>query len=637
MESPASPEPPPPGGPLSWATPAALASSVLRGYERWRSTRFTLTERQRLFGLTVAIGGVCGLIAVVFHHSIGFLERLTVDAAAAAEDGLPWLVVIPMAGALCAGLLLLVVPGARGSGIPQVKLAYASKSFRIRFRDVLGKYAIGTLQVGTGSSLGREGPTVFICSGIAAGMGKLAGVSAHNLKLLLPVGTAAGIAAAFNAPIAAVTFTIEEIIGQLEQTLLTGVIVAAALAAVVARSLSGDNPVFSIPQGYGLDHPSSLVIYVGLGLAAALVSVAFTDSLLWVRARFSRSKHLPVWSRPAIGGLVTGGLAAGALWLLGVGGVTGAGYHSLVQALSGTFTVDTLLILGGLKLIATVFSYSSGGAGGIFAPTLFIGAMLGGAFGALDIEVFGHGHAELGSFALVGMGAVFAGTIRAPITSVLIIMEMTGGYGLTLPLMISNMIAFAIARRLRPTQIYEAFLVQDGIDIHPPRPVETLDGVTIERVELEREPRTFAPGDPASLVVKQLVTAGRQEVFPVIDRERRLVGIITLDDITSLAAESSHLEGLVCAADLMRKPLSVRGDDAVQRALDRMAALDARQLPVLDLEDRIAGLVDEAAIAHELLRVHAEGKEAAAAAAAADPGADLADHDAADGHDTPSG
>lgn len=602
---------PPKPSPFRWVSPSGLASTVVRGYELWRATRFSLTERQRLFGLTVAIGGVCGLVGVVFHYAIRGLEQLTIEPAFDSSDWIPWVIAIPTAGALLAGILLAFIPGARGSGIPQVKQAYVSKTARIRFRDALGKFAIGTLQVGTGSSLGREGPTVFICSGVATGMGKLAGVSPQNLKLLLPVGTAAGIAAAFNAPIAAVTFTIEEIIGNLEQTLLTGVIVAAALAAVVARSLSGDNPVFSIPQGYGLDHPSSLVTYVGLGIAAALVSVMFTDALLWTRAVFGSLQRVPLWARPAIGALIVGGLAVAAMCFLGVTGVTGGGYQGLLQALQGTFSVKTLVILGALKLIATVASYSSGGAGGIFAPTLFFGAMLGGAFGALDVELFDHAHVELGSFALVGMGAVFAGTIRAPITSVLIIMEMTGGYGLTLPLMISNMIAYAIARRLRPLQIYEALLVQDGIQLHPPRNTDTLDGLMLERIELDLEPRTLAPADPVSRVVQQITSAGRQEVFPVIDDDRRLVGVITLDDIASLVADSAHLEGLVCAADLMRPPVSVRPHDQVQRALEKMAELEARQLPVLDLEDRVAGMVDEAAIAHEVLRVHASRKQPA--------------------------
>ncbi len=590
--------------------PRTLATVVNRGYQLWLQTkaRFSPTERQRLFGLTIAIGGVCGLVAVAFHQSIRWLEVLTIERAfgAPGDSWIGWVILVPTLGALLAGAMLYYVPGARGSGVPQVKVAYASKALKLRLRDSVGKFFIGVVQIGTGSSLGREGPTVQICAGVAKGMGKLVGVSAQNLKLLLPVGAAAGIAAAFNAPIAAATFTIEEIVGKLDQTLLSGVIVAAALAAVVERSVLGEHPVFSIPQGYGLDHASSLILYAALGVAAALVSVAFTESLLRLRRRFNASSKLPVWARPAVGGAVTGLLGVGVMLLVHVGGITGGGYVGLAGALSGKFGIEVLLVLGAAKLVATVFSYSSGGAGGIFAPSLFIGAMLGGAFGALDVEVFGHSHSEVGAFALVGMGAVFAGVIRAPITSVLIIIEMTAGYGLTLPLMIANMMAFGVARQLRPTPIYEALLEQDGIQLHAKKPVaDSLDGLAIARIKLDASPHAeLAPSDHAARILEIVESAGRQEVFPVLDGTRHLLGVVTLDDVTMLAADA-ELEGLVCATDLMRPPVSLQLHDLVSRALDLMLSMGVRELPVVDGEGVLLGLVDEASIAHEFMRVRA--------------------------------
>jgi CIC family chloride channel protein len=581
----------------------AFGAMILRAWSTAR-VRLQPTERQRLFGLTVAIGGVCGLVAVAFHQSIGWVEGLTIDRAFAApgELWIPCVILVPALGALAAGIMLHHLPGARGSGVPQVKLAYASTATRLRVRDSLGKFVIGAIQIGTGSSLGREGPTVQICSGVAKGMGRLVGVSVQNLKLLLPVGSAAGIAAAFNAPIAAVTFTIEEVVGTLDQTLLSGVIVAAALAAVVERSLLGDSPIFTIPKGYGLEDPSSLLIYAVLGVAAALVSVAFTELLLRLRRRFHEST-LPPWLRPAIGGAATGVIAVGAMLLVGTGGITGGGYHVLVGALSGGYAVEILLVLGACKLVATVLSYASGGAGGIFAPSLFMGAMLGGAFGALDIELFGHTHSEIGSFALVGMGAVFAGTIRAPITSVLIIIEMTAGYGLTLPLMISNMTAYGLARRLRPLPIYEALLEQDGIRLRARKSVvEAIPGPSIERLELDARPHAaFAPGEGATHLLEVFAAAGRQEVFPVLDPDRRLIGIVTVEDLTALAAEPD-LGGLVCAADMMRPPVAVRRTDPVSRALELMMSTRIRELPVVDADRRVLGWVGEATIAHEYVR-----------------------------------
>lgn len=566
--------------------------------------RFTPTERQRLFGLTIAIGAVCGLVAVGFHLAIRWVESITIERALSQSGWslVPWTLAVPVLGALIAGIALVRFPGARGSGIPQVKIAYIAKSMKLRARDSLAKFFIGTVQIGTGSSLGREGPTVQICAGVAKAMGRFAGVSARNIKLLLPVGVAAGIAAAFNAPIAAVTFTIEEIVGKLDQTLLSGVIVAAAVAAVVERSILGENPILSIPPDVGLDHASSLLLYAGLGVGAALVSIAFTDALLYLRAQFRRSR-LPIWVQPAIGAFVTAGIAIGILWWRDADGITGGGYPALFNALHGTLVVETLVILCAGKLVATVFSYSSGGAGGIFAPSLAMGALLGGVFGFLDVELFGHGTNELSSFALVGMGAVFAGVIRAPITSVLIIIEMTGGYGLTLPLMIANMIAYAIARHLRPKQIYEALLEQDGIAVHEsPRPSDGLDTLVIESTTLQTSYTRFNPDDPAPRLIEVIADAGPQTVFPVVGEDARLVGVVTLDDLAMLARESD-LGSLVCAADLMRPPLALEPRDSLERALSTMTDAEVRQLVIVDEERRVVGLLDEVTIARDFLRL----------------------------------
>ncbi len=376
-----------------------------------------------------------------------------------------WTLLTPTLGGLVAGVLLLAAPGAAGSGMPQVKAAYAAGRGRVRARDALGKFVITAVAIGSGASLGREGPTVQICAGVTSWLGRVTSLPKESVRRLLPVGVAAGIAAAFNAPIAAVTFTIEEVVGNLDQTVLSGVVVAAALAAVVERSVLGAQPVFEVSRQYGLEHASSLLFYAGLGLAAAAVSVIFTDSLLGLRAWFKRFHGLPGWAHPALGGLVTGALAVIGLYFLKSRGVTGGGYETLSRALLGQIGFRVLLALCALKLIATVACYGSGAAGGIFAPSLFIGAMLGGAFGFVDVAALDHGESQLGAFALVGMGAVFAGIIRAPITSVLIIFEMTGGYGLVLPLMIANMISYGLARHWRPVPIYEALLEQDGIII----------------------------------------------------------------------------------------------------------------------------------------------------------------------------
>jgi chloride channel protein, CIC family len=329
----------------------------------------------------------------------------------------------------------------------------------------LGKFVLCALQLGSGASLGVEGPTVQICAGVSSLLSRVARLSPVNSKRMASVGMAAGIAAAFNAPIAAITFTLEELIGTLDQTMLSGVIVAAALAAVVEHGILGTNPIFHVPrlQTYTLTNASSLVSCALLGLLAAIVSVAFTDSLLAVRAWCRHLGSVPRWAQPAMGGAATGCLAVAAIGLFHLNGIAGDSYKTLTQALLGNLPVAAMAALCVLKLAATVTSYSSGGSGGIFAPSLFMGGMLGGGVGYLDVTVFHHPADTIGTFAVVGMGAVFAGIVRAPMTSILIIFEMTGGYGLVLPLMIANMSAFALARHWRHTPIYEALLEQDGI------------------------------------------------------------------------------------------------------------------------------------------------------------------------------
>ena len=253
-----------------WAAKISAKVSLVPGLVARLLRRSVPNERQQLFALTVVIGGACGLAAVAFHELIELVSHFAIDPALAApgRSWIGWTLLVPTLGGLAAGLLLqYVVPNARGSGIPQVKVAFAGRGAPLRMRDSVGKFFVGALQIGTGSSLGREGPTVQITAGLASRIGRLAGLSADSVRRLLPVGAAAGIAAAFNAPIAAVTFTIEEVVGTLDQTVLSGVIVAAALAAIVERSILGTHPVFDIPAGAGLDHASSLLLYAALGLA----------------------------------------------------------------------------------------------------------------------------------------------------------------------------------------------------------------------------------------------------------------------------------------------------------------------------------------------------------------------------------
>lgn len=559
-------------------------------------------ESQHLFALTIAVGVVCGLVAVAFHQGIKLAERLFIDRALSApgDSWIAWTIISPTVGGLIAGAILTsVVPGARGSGIPQVKAAFALEGGRVRFRDAFGKFWIAILQIGSGASLGREGPTVQICAGATSLLARATSLPAKNMRRLLPVGVAAGIAAAFNAPIAAVTFTIEEIVGSLDHAVLSGVVVAAALAAVIERSVLGVHPVIEVQQAYGLDHPSSLVFYALLGILGGLLSIGFTDALLKLRQGFRATTAIPRWAQPAVGGLVTGVLAVVALKALGTTGVTGGGYETLSKALAGGLGLKVLVALGLMKVVATVFSYSSGGAGGIFAPSLFIGAMLGGAVGYLDVAAFDHEERQLGAFALVGMGAVFAGVVRAPITSVLIIFEMTGGYGLVLPLMLANMTSYVLARRFRPTPIYEALLEQDGVTL----PRASTQGHALEQLTVRGAMTASVLSVSASAPAGEARAAleGKSfELIPVLDAAGVLVGVVSLSKLRQAPAETP-------VSKLTQRAETILADVPLTRAVVRMNDASARQLVVLD-EQTAAHVVGILSIT-DLVRAHARAVE----------------------------
>jgi CIC family chloride channel protein len=561
--------------------------------------------------LTVGIGIVCGLAAVAFHFAIQIAEQLLIEPAMSApgRSWIGWTIATPTLGAAVCGLLLkYVVPNARGSGIPEVKIAFAGNSGQLQVRDAIGKFLVGSLQIGSGGSLGREGPTVQICAGIASALGRMIGVSPKSLRRLIPVGAAAGIAAAFNAPIAAVTFTVEEVIGNLDHAMLSGVIVAAALAAVIERSILGE--VTSINQTYSVSQIQSLLVCLVIGIAAAFISLTFTGSLLRLRKQFRKMTLIPEWSRPAVGGLVTGLLAACALYTMNARGITGGGYTTLGKALNGGLTLRLMLVLCGMKLVATVFSYSSGGAGGIFAPSLFIGAMVGGSLGTLTHRFIHTSTDPLGAFALVGMGAVFAGVIRAPMTSVLIVVEMTGSYSLILPLMIANMTSYVIARRLSPTPIYEALLEQDNIRLAAQVSPDTLESMTVTAMLDNTIPLLSFPSSmPASELLRIWREHKPQDVYPVIDEYQHLVGIITVDEFSLLSSEADQIPSKR-AADLMRSPLSVRPEDSLRTALEAMVAYGLREFPVVDKEGQLIGIIDEATFAKAYLHTQSTSNRA---------------------------
>jgi len=524
-------------------------------------------EDQLLLILALVIGALTGATVVAF---ILVTERLGMRLYPAGSGA--WRrVLIPILGSLGMGYLLFrYFPEARGSGVPQTKAALFARDGVITARTALGKFFCTAATLASGIPLGREGPSVQVGGGIASILGRRLGLRPDKVKALIPVGAAAAIAAAFNTPLAAVLFSLEEIMGDLNAPVLGSVVLASATSWVVLRLLLGNSPLFHVPQ-YQLVHPVEFAIYGVLGVVGGFVSAAFTKLLLEMRNYFLKMPGWTRWFQP-----VAGGLAAGLMgWF--VPQVLGVGYGYVGDALNGRMALQLMALLVVLKLVATTTSYSSGNAGGIFGPSLFIGAMFGGTVGSIAHGLFPSHTATAGAYALVGMGAAFAGIVRAPMTSVVMIFEMTQDYAVIVPLMIANLVSFFISSRLQHEPIYEALARQDGIH---------LPGGESRRSHGQRQVtevvRAATEVMQAQMSVHDALARANQSHFhswPVADK-RGVVGVINLSRIEQAAANGEGAKVLgdfVNATDFPH----VHPDQPLHLALERMGAAKLDVLPVV--------------------------------------------------------
>jgi CIC family chloride channel protein len=520
--------------------------------------------------LALVIGALTGLAVVTF---ILLTERMGMRLYP--MGGAPWRrLLFPVVGSLGIGYLLYrYFPNARGSGVPQTKAALFAREGRITLRTVLGKFFCTSATLASGIPLGREGPSVQVGGGIASVLGRFLGLRTELVKKLIPVGAAAAIAAAFNTPLAAVLFSLEEIMGDLNAPVMGAVVLASATSWVVLRVLLGNNPLFKVPQ-YQLVHPAEFAVYAVLGVAGGVVSAAFTKLLLGMRARFLRFPQKTVWFQPVAGGLLVGLIG----WF--VPQVLGVGYGYVGDALNGNMAFKMMVLLVVLKLLTVTTSYASGNAGGIFGPALFIGAMLGGTVGTLAHGLFPAHTATPGAYALVGMGAVFAGIVRAPMTSVLMIFEMTQDYAVIVPLMIANMVSLFISSRLQREPIYEALAVQDGIHL-PTAATRQQHG----RRQVRKLMQTASLLLPAEITVRdtlERVRASEVRAWLVTDR-RGVIGVINFARLEGELAEGADkkLGELVDAQDFPH----VHADQGLDLALERMGANQIEILPVVSRAD----------------------------------------------------
>lgn len=540
---------------------------------RWpfRSGEWRIRDSQLFLALTIVIGVLAGLSAVLF--------ALLIDAAGHFFFGMApstaRVILVPTLVSLLTGVLLSkYFNDARGSGVPQTKAAYHLRQGVIHPRVPIGKFITGVLCIGSGHSMGREGPSVQIGAGLASALGQWLRLPPERVKALVPVGASAALAAAFNTPVAAVLFALEEIIADMNAPLLGSTVVASVAAVIVERTLLGNEPLFHVPE-YQLQHPLELVAYVALGIAGGLASVAFGKGLLGARRFFLNLPPSTRMWQPAIGGLAIG------LVLVVFPQVAGVGYEHIDQALNGGLLLWGMVVLCVVKGLATIVSYSTGNAGGVFAPSLFLGAMVGGAVGLVvqwvapmvNVPV-----GEPGAYALVGMGTLFAGIIRAPMTSVFMIFEITQDYQIFVPLMVANMISLFISRRYQPEPIYEALLKQDRVHLPNTLTRQSVGGWRAGDVmRTDVGVLLVDAAAPVSLALER-ATAERASSL-MVGRREAIAGLVARDALERAVADgrSASPVSSVMSVDWAH----VHPDHGIDVVLDRFNRNPGGLLPVL--------------------------------------------------------
>jgi len=528
-----------------------------------------------LVALALAIGAGAGVGAVAFRYLIlGFTLVFTGHrdysaAGRAADPSLPglgiWFVVLaPVVGGLLYGPLIRVFAReARGHGVPEVMYAVSAEGGRIRPRVAVVKSLASALCIGSGGSVGREGPIVQIGSALGSTVGQVMRVPESRLRILVACGAAGGISATFNAPIAGVFFALELILRDFEAESFGVVVLASFAANIIGRAAFGSHPFLTLPA-FQIRSPVEYPLYAVLGLVAALVGVAFIRVLYGAEDAADRLYRGPEWLRPAVGGLLLG------LLLLGVPELYGVGYPPLENAIHGQYAVAFLLLLLVGKILASSLTIAIGGSGGVFAPALFMGAMLGSAYGAAVHSLLPGLTAPAGAYGLVGMGAVFAAAARAPITAVIIIFELTGDYRIVLPLMFAIVLAAGVSHVLSADTIYTLKLRRRGVDITRDRVTNPMRRLTVADA-MQAVPEPLPAELPLEDVAARLARA-QTDSLPVAGGENGSRLVVTRRRLEQ-GIRDNTLDGT--AAEVAEEAPTLSADQTLEDALATLLHADS--------------------------------------------------------------
>ncbi|MFQ5798307.1 MAG: chloride channel protein [Bacteroidota bacterium] len=566
--------------------------------QRWHQSlsqwldRHAMPEWGTIMFTAVVVGVGTGLGAVAFRRLIDGVQELAYGGLGGLLESIaPFhLLIIPaVGGAIFGPLIYRFAREAKGHGVPEVMEAVAIHGGRIRPRVAVVKALASSICIGTGGSVGREGPIVQIGSSLGSTVGQAFRLSDERVRNLVVCGAAGGIAATFNAPIAGAIFGLEVIMGQFHAVYFGAVVISAVTADVIAQIFMGDLRTFAVPE-YTLVSPWELTLYTLLGALTAFVSVGFTR-LLYLSEDLWDKIRLREYLKPVLGGLVLGGVGILTFKIDGFPRVFGVGYDSINQTLIGELTIQVTFALLFIKLFATVLTLGSGGSGGIFAPSLFMGAMLGEAFGQLVHQLFPEITAPPGAYALVGMAAFFSGAAHAPITAILILFEMTGDYRIILPLMLATVVSTLISRIISHESIYTLKLSRRGTHLEQGQDIDVMQGVTVgEAITTDMDVV------PLGMSLEELVdefNRTHDHSFPVVDDARELVGVVSIHDLERELMEGS-IEGKTVADIATTEGLIVvHPFEPMWMALRRMGPRDVSRLPVTEGEGsrRLVGVL----------------------------------------------
>jgi len=529
--------------------------------------------------MAIIVGILGGYGAVLFRWMIWFFQKASFGNGG--DNLLSNLMVLPyyarlippiIGGAVVGLIIYFFAREAKGHGVPEVMEAVALKGGIIRKRVVLIKSLASAICIGTGGSAGREGPIVQIGAAIGSSFGQIMKVSADRMRTLVGCGAAAGIAATFNAPLAGVMFAMEIVLGEFGIATFSPIVVSSVMATVISRAHLGDYPAFVIPH-YTLVSTMEIPLYMALGIIAGVVGVIFTSSLYKIEDLFDSIK-IPDYTKAAIGGLLIG--------IIGIffPHVYGVGYDAIGLALLENLSWYMLVALIFAKILATSFTIGSGGSGGIFAPSLFIGAMLGGAFGCMVHLLFPNITATYGAYSLVGMGALVAGATHGPITAILILFEMTGDYKIILPLMLSCILSSVVASQIKRESIYTLKLIRRGADIRAGKEVNIMKSLLVKNA-MTRDVSTVSENMHLNKLLKHTF-ASKYSSFPVVDNNGLLSGIVTFQDFKEMVFEEG-LEDLIVVKDIsIPNVITITRSQNLDEALKKIGLKNIEQLPVVD-------------------------------------------------------